>query len=171
MIANHDLYGVILTAAADVNYWPAHGNRVEDNLILSSNRADMAISGISNLGNCFKGNYFNTSIPPGLQSLNNCDAGYIPLSSDLSGMWSSLARIIHASDGGYQQGDWRSFPKPENQPNMPIMEKLLNQGYDKKNLPTYMIRKSVKPAVEVFQQFEDVLNDIELPEEARNYLN
>ena len=54
---------------------------------------------------------------------------------------------------------------------MPIMEKLLNQGYDKKNLPTYMIRKSVKPAVEVFQQFEDVLNDIELPEEARNYLN
>ena len=86
-------------------------------------------------------------------------------------MWSSLARIIHASDGGYQQGDWRSFPKPENQPNMPIMEKLLNQGYDKKNLPTYMIRKSVKPAVEVFQQFEYVLNDIELPEEARNYLN
>ena len=58
-----------------MNYWPAHGNRVEDNLILSSNRADMAISGISNLGNCFKGNYFNTSIPPGLQSLNNCDAG------------------------------------------------------------------------------------------------
>ena len=79
VIANHDLYGVILTAAADVNYWPAHGNRVEDNLILSSNRADMAISGVSNLGNCFKGNYFNTSIPPGLQSLNNCDAGYIPL--------------------------------------------------------------------------------------------
>ena len=171
VIANHDLYGVILTAAADVNYWPAHGNRVEDNLILASNRADMAISGVSNLGNCFKGNYFNTSIPPGLQSLNNCDAGYIPLSSDLSGMWSSLARIIHASDGGYQQGDWRSFPKPENQPNMPIMEKLLNQGYDKKNLPTYMIRKSVKPAVEVFQQFEDVLAEIELPEEARNYLN
>ena len=47
----------------------------------------------------------------------------------------------------------------------------LNQGYDKKNLPTYMIRKSVKPAVEVFQQFEDVSNDIELPEDARNYLN
>jgi len=34
-----------------------------------------------------------------------------------------------------------------------------------------LIRKSVKPAVEVFQQFEDVLDEIELPEEARNYLN
>ena len=74
MIANHDLYGIILTAAADVNYW--RRNRVEDNH-LSSNRADMAISGVSILVKCFKGNYFNTSIPPGLQSLNNCDPGYI----------------------------------------------------------------------------------------------
>ena len=171
VIANHNLYGVILTAAADVNYWPAHGNRVEDNLILSSKRADLAVSGISNLANCFEGNYFNTSIPPGLQTLNGCDEGFIPLSSDLSGMWSSMARIIHASDGGYEQGDWRSFDAPEMQPNMPIMDKLTELGFMDSHLPVSLIWPSVKPAVKVFEQYKSVLDEIELPEEAKNYLN
>ena len=171
VIANHNLYGVILTAAADVNYWPAHGNRVEDNLILSSKRADLAVSGISNLANCFEGNYFNTSIPPGLQTLNGCDEGFIPLSSDLSGMWSSMARIIHASDGGYEQGDWRSFDAPEMQPNMPIMDKLTKLGFMDSHLPVSLIWPSVKPAVKVFEQYKSVLDEIELPEEAKNYLN
>ena len=171
VIANHNLYGVILTAAADVNYWPAHGNRVEDNLILSSKRADLAVSGISNLANCFEGNYFNTSIPPGLQTLNGCDEGFIPLSSDLSGMWSSMARIIHASDGGYEQGDWRSFDAPEIQPNMPIMDKLTKLGFMESHLPVSLIWPSVKPAVKVFEQYKSVLDEIELPEEAKNYLN
>ena len=171
VIANHNLYGVILTAAADVNYWPAHGNRVEDNLILSSKRADLAVSGISNLANCFEGNYFNTSIPPGLQTLNGCDEGFIPLSSDLSGMWSSMARIIHASDGGYEQGDWRSFDTPEIQPNMPIMDKLTELGFMESHLPVSLIWPSVKPAVKVFEQYKSVLDEIELPEEAKNYLN
>ena len=171
VIANHNLYGVILTAAPDVNYWPAHGNRVEDNLILSSKRADLAVSGISNLANCFEGNYFNTSIPPGLQTLNGCDEGFIPLSSDLSGMWSSMARIIHASDGGYEQGDWRSFDAPEMQPNMPIMDKLTELGFMDSHLPVSLIWPSVKPAVKVFEQYKSVLDEIELPEEAKNYLN
>ena len=80
-------------------------------------------------------------------------------------MWSSLAELFMqvTVDINKVTGD---LSKPENQPNMPIMEKLLNQGYDKKNLPTYMI-KSLKASCCVFQQFEDVLNDIELPEEAK----
>ena len=94
VIANHNLYGVIITATADVNYWPAHGNRVESNLIINSKRADIASSGLSNLGNCFENNYFNTSIPPGLQTLNKCDSSFYPLSADLSGMWTSLAGVI-----------------------------------------------------------------------------
>ena len=171
VIANHNLYGVIITATADVNYWPAHGNRVESNLIINSKRADIASSGLSNLGNCFENNYFNTSIPPGLQTLNNCDSSFYPLSADLSGMWSSLARVIQTSDGNYSQGDWRTFEAPANQPNMPIMDELMSLGYDKTSLPVTKIWSSVKPAVEVFSQYEDVLEVIELPEEARNYLN
>ena len=171
VIANHNLYGVIITATADVNYWPAHGNRVESNLIINSKRADIASSGLSNLGNCFENNYFNTSIPPGLQTLNKCDSSFFPLSADLSGMWSSLARVIQTSDGNYNQGDWRSFEAPVNQPNMPIMEELKSLGYDKTTLPVTKIWSSVKPAVEVFSQYEYVLEEIELPQEARNYLN
>ena len=129
------------------------------------------MSGISNLANCFEGNYFNTSIPPGLQTLNGCDEGFIPLSSDLSGMWSSMARIIHASDGGYEQGDWRSFDAPEMQPNMPIMDKLNELGFMDSHLPVSLIWPSVKPAVKVFEQYKSVLDEIELPEEAKNYLN
>ena len=54
---------------------------------------------------------------------------------------------------------------------MPIMEKLLNQGYDKEKFTYLYDQKVCKASCRVFQQFEDVLNDIELPEEARNYLN
>ena len=86
-------------------------------------------------------------------------------------MWSSLARVIQTSDGNYSQGDWRTFEEPANQPNMPIMDELMSLGYDKTSLPVTKIWSSVKPAVEVFSQYEDVLEVIELPEEARNYLN
>ena len=54
---------------------------------------------------------------------------------------------------------------------MPIMDELISLGYDKTTLPITKIWSSVKPAVEVFSQYEDVLEEIELPEEARNYLN
>ena len=86
-------------------------------------------------------------------------------------MWSSLARVIHTSDGNYNQGDWRTFEAPTNQPNMPIMDELIDLGYDKTTLPVLKIWSSVKPAVEVFSQYEGVLEEIELPQEARNYLN
>ena len=126
VIVDHDLYGVILTASMDVNYWPAHGNRVEENLILSSRKADIAVSGVSNLANCFEGNYFNTSIPPGLQALNGCENNIIPLSADLSGLWSTIARLIYANTGDFYQDDWRTLPAPDQQENMPIMQEIID---------------------------------------------
>ena len=130
VIVDHDLYGVILTASMDVNYWPAHGNRVEKNLILSSRKADIAVSGVSNLANCFEGNYFNTSIPPGLQAWNGCEKNIIPLSSDLSGLWSTIARLIYANTGGFYQDDWRTLPEPKPQENMPIMQEIIDANDD-----------------------------------------
>ena len=56
-------------------------------------------------------------------------------------------------------------------PNMPIMDELISLGYDKTILPVTKIWTSVKPAVEVFSQYEHVLEEIELPQAARNYLN
>ena len=176
VIVDHDLYGVILTAAMDVNYWPAHGNRVEENLILSSRKADIAISGVSNLANCFEGNYFNTSIPPGLQALNGCEKNIIPLSADLSGLWSTIARLIYASTGNFYQDDWRTLPAPEQQENMPIMQEIIdandNGQYELgfyQYLPSF--KKSVKPAVNVYEDYEYTLKDVQLPQEAIKYLN
>ncbi len=176
VIVDHDLYGVILTAAMDVNYWPAHGNRVEENLILSSRKADIAISGVSNLANCFEGNYFNTSIPPGLQALNGCEKNIIPLSADLSGLWSTIARLIYASTGNFYQDDWRTLPAPEKQENMPIMQEIIdandNGQYELgfyQYLPSF--KKSVKPAVNVYEDYKYTLKDVQLPQEAIKYLN
>ena len=176
VIVDHDLYGVILTASMDVNYWPAHGNRVEENLILSSRKADIAVSGVSNLANCFEGNYFNTSIPPGLQALNGCEKNIVPLSADLSGLWSTIARLIYANTGNFYQDDWRTLPAPKQQENMPIMQEIIdannNGQYELgfyKYLPSF--RKSVKPAVNVYEDYKYTLKDVQLPQEAIKYLN
>ena len=176
VIVDHDLYGVILTASMDVNYWPAHGNRVEENLILSSRKADMAVSGVSNLANCFEGNYFNTSIPPGLQALNGCENNIIPLSADLSGLWSTIARLIYANTGDFYQDDWRTLPAPEQQENMPIMQEIIdandNGQYELgfyQYLPSF--RNSVKPAVNVYEDYKYTLKDVQLPQDAIKYLN
>ena len=176
VIVDHDLYGVILTASMDVNYWPAHGNRVEENLILSSRKADIAVSGVSNLANCFEGNYFNTSIPPGLQALNGCEKNIIPLSADLSGLWSTIARLIYANTGDFYQDDWRTLPAPEQQENMPIMQEIIdandNGQYELgfyQYLPSF--RNSVKPAVNVYEDYKYTLKDVQLPQEAIKYLN
>ena len=176
VIVDHDLYGVILTASMDVNYWPAHGNRVEENLILSSRKADIAVSGVSNLANCFEGNYFNTSIPPGLQTLNGCEKNIIPLSADLSGLWSTIARLIYANTGDFYQDDWRTLPAPEQQENMPIMQEIIDANDDGQYelgfyqyLPSF--RNSVKPAVNVYEDYKYTLKDVQLPQEAIKYLN
>ena len=176
VIVDHDLYGVILTASMDVNYWPAHGNRVEENLILSSRKADIAVSGVSNLANCFEGNYFNTSIPPGLQALNGCEKNIIPLSADLSGLWSTIARLIYANTGDFYQDDWRTLPAPEQQENMPIMQEIIdandNGQYELgfyQYLPSF--KNSVKPAVNVYEDYKYTLKDVQLPQDAIKYLN
>tara|TARA_B100001057_G_scaffold133470_1_gene132864 strand:- start:4118 stop:5797 length:1680 start_codon:yes stop_codon:yes gene_type:complete len=176
VIVDHDLYGVILTASMDVNYWPAHGNRVEENLILSSRKADIAVSGVSNLANCFEGNYFNTSIPPGLQALNGCKKNIIPLSADLSGLWSTIARLIYANTGDFYQDDWRTLPVPEQQENMPIMQEIIDENdnglYELgfyQYLPSF--RNSIKPAVNVYENYKYTLKDVQLPKEAIKYLN
>ena len=166
MIVNHDVFGLVISASLDDNYWPAHGNTVEENLIINSGKADIALSGFSNLKNCFVENQFDTSIPPGLQLLNNCNFSVLPLGSDLHGLWNLIARFINANTGDYQKGNWQDFDAPESQPNMPIMVKVMGKDYKFKEF-----RESVIPAVNVFEGYLEKLNDIILPEEAYKYFD
>ena len=171
VIVDHDTYGIVITASLDVNYWPAHGNIVQENFIKNSRRADIALSGVSNLANCFDGNSYDVSIPPGLQILNGCDSTHIPLGSDMSVLWSTMARLILANSGEYMQGDWRTFDYPPVQPNMPKMQKLIEKGYIIDGISSGFYRSSIKPAVDVFKRHKKDLKNIELPDDARKYLN
>ena len=109
VIANHDVFGLVISAALDDNYWPAHGNIIEENLIINSGKADIAVSGVSNLRNCFEKNQFDTSIPPGIQLFNNCNFNILPMGSDLHGLWNLIARVINANTGNYEKGNWKEF--------------------------------------------------------------
>ena len=156
VINDHDVFGVVITAAFDDNYWPAHGNLIQDNLIINSKKADLALSGISNLGNCFKGNTFQTSFPPGIQTSGDCGDNIFRRGSDLSGLWSSIARIVYVNQGSFEVGDWRTMPEPPLQPNMPGANSYFN---------------SIFPAVNVFDKYEIDYTDIKLPKTAEKYLN
>ena len=156
VINDHDVFGVVVTAAFDDNYWPAHGNLVQDNIILNSNKADLALSGVSNLANCFKGNNFKTSFPPGIQTSGSCGDNIFARGSDLSGLWSSIARVVYVNKGTFEVGDWRTMPKPPLQPNMPSPNSYFS---------------NVHPAVDVFENYEIDYTNIKLPETAEKYLN
>ena len=156
VINDHGVFGVVVTAAFDDNYWPAHGNLIQDNLILNSKKADMALSGISNLGNCFKGNTFQTSFPPGIQTSGECGDNIFSRGSDLSGLWSSIARIVYVNQGSFEVGDWRTMPEPAPQPNMPSPNSYFS---------------NVIPAIDVFKNYEIDYTNIKLPETAEKYLN
>ena len=166
VIVNHDVFGLVISASLDDNYWPAHGNTVEENLIINSGKADIAVSGISNLKNCFVKNQFDTSIPPGLQLLNNCNFNVLPLGSDLHGLWNLIARFINANTGDYLKGNWKEFDAPDPQPNMPIMQMVLSKNYKFKDF-----QKTIIPAVDVFEGYRSKLNEINLPKEAYKYFD
>ena len=166
VIVNHDVFGLVISASLDDNYWPAHGNTVEENLIINSGKADIAVSGISNLKNCFVKNQFDTSIPPGLQLLNNCNFNVLPLGSDLHGLWNLIARFINANTGDYQKGNWKEFDAPDPQPNMPIMQMVLSENYKFKDF-----KNSIMPAVDVFEGYRNKLSEISLPKEAYKYFD
>ena len=156
VINNHDVFGVVVTAIFDSNYWPAHGNLVQDNIIINSKKADIALSGLSNMGNCFKGNKIQTSFPPGLQIWNSCGKQAIGLGADLAGLWSSIARAVYVNQGSFETGDWKTMPKPPIQPNMPSPRSFFN---------------NIFPAVNVYENYKIDLTDIKLPDSAKKYLN
>jgi hypothetical protein len=116
----------------------------------------MALSGVSNLANCFKGNSFKTSFPPGIQTSESCGSNLFARGSDLSGLWSSIARVVHVNKGSFEVGDWRTMPEPPLQANMPSPSSYFN---------------NVFPAVDVFANYDIDFTNIKLPETAKKYLN
>jgi hypothetical protein len=61
-----------------VTVWPASGNRIEDNVVTGSGRADLVLAApggdVTGLGNCASGNVVATTRPVDLQQLAPCGA-------------------------------------------------------------------------------------------------
>lgn len=146
IIRNHANHGVLIAATLDREYWPALGNVVRDNVILGSGRADIAIGGPGNRGNCFAGNEHRTSLPPALEWTQGCTGLRLPMANDTGVMWALMGLVAEAQDGDFPHGAIADQPIPRDQPQMPGGAEA-----------------PVRPAVEVFENHGLDLDAIELP--------
>jgi plastocyanin len=145
LVLNHARYGVLVTIMLDKYFYFSNDATVRNNTVAGSGIADLALTGPAGTGNCFEGNAFNSSSPPGLDRFLPCDGGLrLPLGGDLSSFFNSLGYVVDAGDGEFPKGDWETLPGPAPQPNMP----------DPEGAP-------VVPAIDVFERPD--LDAIELP--------
>lgn len=111
--------GILIAPILDRHYWPATHHVVRDNVVLESGRADLAAGGLGTLDNCFAGNVYRTSLPWGLQTLNGCEGGRLPIASDLSAQLTFFGAIAQVRLGQFKLNDYRTRPVPPAQPNLP----------------------------------------------------
>ncbi|MGZ8755223.1 MAG: right-handed parallel beta-helix repeat-containing protein, partial [Acidimicrobiia bacterium] len=93
-VVNHLVNGIAVTPNLDTNFWTSSFNRVEDNIVGGSGRADLALAGPSGPGNCFSANDVTTTLPVGLQAFATCDGLRLPLLYELAGSTEQLGRVM-----------------------------------------------------------------------------
>ncbi|HLT95770.1 MAG TPA: right-handed parallel beta-helix repeat-containing protein [Acidimicrobiia bacterium] len=144
-IVNHPANGIAITPNLSRNFWMSGGNRIIDNVVAGSGRADLALAGPASTGNCFEGNDFESSLPVGLESFQPCEGFRLPVLFELAGSTEQLGRIAESELGLNPEVRPEDVPKPGPQPQMP----------DGAEAP-------VRPAVGVFAAPD--LEAIEVPE-------
>ena len=105
-VAGHRGAGILLEAGDDGH--ESTGNRVRDN-VLAANRVDLAVRGRSDLAtldNCFAGNRFARSLPPGIETALRCGRPARAVAA--------AALDLPAAPGGRSR-----VPLPPPQPGMP----------------------------------------------------
>lgn len=118
-ISDNRNYGIMVLPLNDRTYWSATGNVIRDNVIRNSGKADLATTGPGTIGNCFAGNHFRTSMPWGLQLLNNCKGPRVPLGSEMSGFMGIWAGIAKVREGKFLTTPYNEQPIPGPQETMP----------------------------------------------------
>ncbi len=154
VVIGHRAHGIAVLPNYQENFWPGRDNVIRDNVVRRSGRADLAVSGPMGGGNCFEGNEFRTSAPPGLEAWNGCAGLRLPLGWDLFPAARSVRRILHAQSDAFSTPDWRTQPAPPPQPQMP-------EGED----------APVRPAFEVFDGLDFDPAQAGLPAEAAAWLD
>lgn len=118
-VFNHPANGVTITPNLSDNFWMSGGNRVSDNVIEGSGRADIALAGPASTGNCFSGNGDVVTLPVGLETFQSCDGLRLPALFELAGTTEHLGRIAESELGWKEDITPDLVPKPEPQPSMP----------------------------------------------------
>lgn len=144
-IANHPANGIAITPNLSDNFWMSGGNRVTENAIDGSGRADIALAGPASTGNCFASNGEVRTLPVGLEMFQSCEGLRLPVLFELAGSTEQLGRIAESELGWKAEITPDMVPKPDPQLQMP-------GGAD----------APVRPAVHVFAPPD--LPAIEVPE-------
>ncbi|HVD15107.1 MAG TPA: PLDc N-terminal domain-containing protein [Actinomycetota bacterium] len=119
LILNHPNHGVLVTPNTDRRFWISSGNRVRDNLVRGSGRADLALSGPAGPGNCFAGNDVRSTLPVGLEFFQPCRGLRLPVRMDFSTALHSLGSAAEGNTDAYPHIESRDVPPPPPQPGMP----------------------------------------------------
>ena len=119
-ISGNSRNGIMVHATKDRNYYPATDNTIRDNVVIGSGRADLAMSGLGNIGNCFANNVHRTTIPWGLELLQRCDGIRVPVVGDMNAYLGSRAGRNNLFSPRASFGDeYKRMPHPAPQPQMP----------------------------------------------------
>lgn len=146
-IVNHLGNGVVISPNLDKQFWFSGGNVIRDNVIEGSGRADLALAGLADGGNCFEGNTYSTSMPVGLEVSQPCDGVRLPVLYELMGTLEPLGRVAQNGTGSRPNAPVGSTPLPELQAQMPGGAGAV-----------------VRPAVDVFASYPLDLQSLTVPE-------
>jgi Right handed beta helix region len=119
-VVDNSEYGILVLGNIDQNFWLASGNVVMRNQVKGSGFADLALGTPVGANNCFSDNQAATTAPALLEVTHPCGS---PLAlaggGDLSVTLRLLAQYINTTGPSYHSPDYRTFPKPPDQPSLP----------------------------------------------------
>ena len=125
IVINHDKYGLVASPMLDVNLYFSQHVQVKNNIIMDSGYTDLALAGPWGPGNCYEGNIYQTSTPPLLEQLHNCESvgngsllSRFPLQGDVSGLMMLAGLFADAASQEAPKARYKDYPWPEPQENM-----------------------------------------------------
>ncbi len=142
VIVHHAGHGVVVAPLADANFWPALDNRVRENRISKSGRADITVGGPMSKDNCIERHADGTTLAPASLRCNGSNAR--GQQNDITLTVSLAMRIWRLRNPSYP--DWKTQPVPPPQPTMP----------DAATAPAL-------PAVGEFARVRDAVSDTAMP--------
>jgi len=125
IVINHDKYGLVASPMLDVNLYFSQHVQVKNNIIMDSGYTDLALAGPWGPGNCYEGNIYQTSTPPLLEQLHDCESvgngsllSRFPLQGDVSGLMMLAGLFADAASQEAPKARYKDYPWPEPQENM-----------------------------------------------------